>query len=1072
MGHRLRLEDVRRARAVGDPDLPRLIEALAGQPDPVPDEPIRDDVPTFAKYLRETQSTTFRKLPKDEQHQRRVAMIAALEAENAEVPLTDRLRLHDVLLELWQDDAPAAREQLLDVLEVVPLVYGPWRTVKRIFKEAEERDDTEVLGLLAARFDVAHAGGPHRVSRPTLAYLVRRAWRYLRRLAVRLPACYADVAGDFLAWYPNETNWYRTWVFNHILYHETGEYGRQRFRFTKARSPQKHRAYGDLWRRTPRPLFSLLERAQSEDVRSYACDALKADFRSQLREVEPAWVARLVTVGSRTVDEFVVWILENVPRFEQAKFRELGLHEAVVKLFRSESRSARAYAVEYARTHARDLPLDLLIQLVDNWHDRVRKLALDLIGERDPRTEVGLDGWGRLLATENGGDLAKESLRKHFGASELTPEWFREQLLSTEKARSDFARDHLGNVHPTKSLGPGFFVDLVESVDMEDPWAGRATVAFAVRELARLDREALGPDTLGRLLVHPFARSWIVDWIGNGDVPASVFPIDLLKALAFHPDWDASERIREYLSTRWGRDLAFDEPTSQTVLGWLSDVRLFSPEDITFDWLMQLVQRSEPRYHDFAVELMIKVFLPADFAPRDEAAAEPMESTKGDDEAEINVDLGGQSFLFTGKLATMTRAEANGKVVAAGGSKGSSVNKKLDYLVIGDEGSPLYGEGRKGSKQVKAEQLIEDGAELRIISETAFLQMLAGEQREFSEDAVEAGCERLWEMLVSEGADDDPLRKFARKYLRRHHPDICLEETDRPVDPGAEIPDSFLTFDRVLPLFSDARKAVREFALEMAKWEFARWQPPIEGLVEMCEAPHAHVREFVAKALTADDAPEHRRYRVDPEVLTVDAVYSFCESRDPDTRSLGMHLVEKYPRLQQPEELFRLTESPDRRVRAFVIRTFWSLYRDRGITRDWKPEAPPATTVGKAARKKAAEREREIGDGPPARPEARPAADDDLRDLLRRVLFEIPPGRPEKHGVAKVSTTLRPLATRKAKRLLVETLRDAAEHDAELAAFVLPLLEEFMGSRGQSEFAACLVAVTRLRLAHPALASR
>ena len=124
--------------------------------------------------------------------------------------------------------------------------------------------------------------------------------------------------------------------------------------------------------------------------------------------------------------------------------------------------------------------------------------------------------------------------------------------------------------------------------------------------------------------------------------------------------------------------------------------------------------------------MLTKRFLPADFAEAgaDEAAAE--EPAEG----EINVDLGGDSFLFTGKLSTMSRSEAKGKVTAAGGANSSSVNKKLDYLVIGDEGSPLYGQGRKGSKQTKAEQLNEEGAGIHIISETAFLQMLAGQQRD------------------------------------------------------------------------------------------------------------------------------------------------------------------------------------------------------------------------------------------------------------------------------------------------------------------------------------------------------
>jgi len=46
-------------------------------------------------------------------------------------------------------------------------------------------------------------------------------------------------------------------------------------------------------------------------------------------------------------------------------------------------------------------------------------------------------------------------------------------------------------------------------------------------------------------------------------------------------------------------------------------------------------------------------------------------------------------------------------------------------------------------------------------------------------------------------------------------------------------------------------------------------------------------------------------------------------------------------------------------------------------------------------------------------------------------------------------------------------LRDMALDDADFAAGILPLLDEFMTSRGPSEKAACLVAVTRIRHKHP-----
>ena len=128
-------------------------------------------------------------------------------------------------------------------------------------------------------------------------------------------------------------------------------------------------------------------------------------------------------------------------------------------------------------------------------------------------------------------------------------------------------------------------------------------------------------------------------------------------------------------------------------------------------------------------------------------------------------------------------------------------------------------------------------------------------------------------MAAAPGPADAPLAQFAIKYIRRHHPDIALAETDRPVDPGSEIPAEFLTFERVEPLFRETRKPLRDLALELARWEFARWSPPSDALVRLAESPHADVRKFVAEALLADDAPEHRRYRIDPETLGPAAVY-------------------------------------------------------------------------------------------------------------------------------------------------------------------------------------------------------
>lgn len=1062
----IRLEDVRRAWEARDPETVSLVVDLARQDDPEPETPIRDGAPTFASFLAEIRSREFRRKPGEEQASARRSRFRALEAADAEVPPPDRLRLHAVLEELWAQGGPVARSWFLRIVADIPARYGAWKAIKRIFKDAEARGDVEVFAALAARFDELQAGEGGEVGRGTLAYLRRRGWRALRRAAERLPATYADLACDVLARYGEHTRWPQTWIANHIFFHEAGGYGRDGFN----RSPVvhsgdllKHRAYPDLWKRTPRPLFGLLERARSDRVRKFAADALKADFRPSLREVEPSWVARLVDVRSGPVDAFVVWVLSNVPRFEQSAFRTLGLHDAVLRLFDSPSDEARAYAAGYARTHARDLPVDELIRLADNRHAAVRRLAADLLGDRDPRAEVGLEAWGRLLNSANGSKLAADVILKHFGAKELTPDWFRAHLFTENSEAFEFLKGLLTRVHPAEKLGPGFFGDLIVALKGEDDDASVLVAPFALGELAKFDLDALPPDLLRRIVLDPTTRSQAAKWVEQGKLKARSFGIDFLKALAYEPDFAAHPWIDEFRRTgpEWARNLAFDPASAGRVLAWLADVRKVPPAEIGFDWLLALVARSDANYHEFAVGVLSKGFVPADFVPR-EAADAPAPAAGP-------IDLKGASFLFTGKMATLKRKDAEDQVKATGGSVAGSVSAKLHYLVIGDEGSPLYGHGKKGDKQTKAESLNAAGANIKIISETAFLKMLAGGVQEVSADASLAGSQRLWEMATAPGPADAPRARFAIEYLLKHHPDIALAKTERPVDPGAEIPAEFLTFARVEPLFYETRKPLRDLALELARWEFARWAPPSEALVRLAEGPHADVRRFVADALLADGSPEHRRYRIDPDGLSPEAAYAFCESADASTRELGMRLVARSPRLRRPEELFRLTDSPDRQMRAFVVRALWSLYRDRGITPGWKPSLPPAPAIGAGARKAAAAVAETRGTGAPARPDRLPSDPKGMWHMLRRSLFELPPPRPERGAAAGGGEKLKPLPARKAKLALIEVMRDLAIEDVAFARGALPLMEEFLPTRGRSERSACLVAVARIRRAWPEL---
>ncbi|MEX0811823.1 MAG: NAD-dependent DNA ligase LigA [Chitinophagales bacterium] len=91
------------------------------------------------------------------------------------------------------------------------------------------------------------------------------------------------------------------------------------------------------------------------------------------------------------------------------------------------------------------------------------------------------------------------------------------------------------------------------------------------------------------------------------------------------------------------------------------------------------------------------------------AAGVSIENTE-QDEAKSDV-LEGKSFLFTGSLSKFTRDEAKELVEKNGGKTISSVSKKLDYLVVGENA---------GSKKTKAEQL----GTVEIISEADFLNLI------------------------------------------------------------------------------------------------------------------------------------------------------------------------------------------------------------------------------------------------------------------------------------------------------------------------------------------------------------
>ncbi|GAK59443.1 hypothetical protein GobsU_26601 [Candidatus Vecturithrix granuli] len=88
--------------------------------------------------------------------------------------------------------------------------------------------------------------------------------------------------------------------------------------------------------------------------------------------------------------------------------------------------------------------------------------------------------------------------------------------------------------------------------------------------------------------------------------------------------------------------------------------------------------------------------------------------------------ISGKSFAFTGEMTTMSRKHAQEEVLRRGGSIPSSVTRELDFLVVGSKNSPLInnGNGKKGKKLRKVEELNQRGDKIQIITEGQFIDML------------------------------------------------------------------------------------------------------------------------------------------------------------------------------------------------------------------------------------------------------------------------------------------------------------------------------------------------------------
>ena len=84
----------------------------------------------------------------------------------------------------------------------------------------------------------------------------------------------------------------------------------------------------------------------------------------------------------------------------------------------------------------------------------------------------------------------------------------------------------------------------------------------------------------------------------------------------------------------------------------------------------------------------------------------------------------GPLVAITGTLQSMTRREAAQKVVDHGWRFKGNVTRDTDFLIVGEQDFKRFKDGKKGNKLRAAEDLLQTGYPIEIITEDDFLRML------------------------------------------------------------------------------------------------------------------------------------------------------------------------------------------------------------------------------------------------------------------------------------------------------------------------------------------------------------
>ena len=518
-----------------------------------------------------------------------------------------RLRLGDLMVELYESDDQWARAQVMHIARQAKVGWGLWKGIKRIYKMVEERHDPEMFGILAWRLDAMSQTRTNygEVTGQTFSYMRRRAWRYLRQLGQSVPELYPQFAVQVLRHYPRDFYFYSSWVASQIWAHKDLIGSRGAWHSGPPKKLDK-RAFDDAWKISAEPLLRLLEDAHNDNVCDFAIRSLEADFPNALRDVDARWLARIGAKNLASVHGFVVKLLEGSPEFHQSKLAELGLHDMVVGLLRSDNGKASAYAIEYAKSHAPNIPVAELIEIAEDGGKKVQEFVRSRLAKKTP-AQLGLQALVRMLAVNALSKLAKEKFQDGFKPGDLTAELY-VALANGDSSQRDFVKSFFKKA---KVSIPAAFL----RAQAEDTNLSYWELRRVMNELGKRKADAIGIQWIQDALFSSRFSDYVSQWLRNGILKGKNLDVEWVKGLVSRP------KLR---------------PLAISMLG---NTKLVKPSRIGLDWLLAMARQADENLANFAHRYLLEHFEPDDFAleigaTEVEAGIDKIWSLLGSDQAE------------------------------------------------------------------------------------------------------------------------------------------------------------------------------------------------------------------------------------------------------------------------------------------------------------------------------------------------------------------------------------------------------------------------------------------------------